>query len=729
MNDLKLSYRQPAREWSETLPLGNGSLGGMVFGSVKQEKIGLNEESIWSGYYRDTLNRDAINHLEECRRLIFEGEYLAANELIGKTMLGGLNENYNPLGDLYIDFAHGDEYSEYRRELSLDDAVATVKYTCGGVQYEREYFTSFPQRAMYIHLTSGEKSSFTLYLQTAMPVTSEAKPDELEYSLRCFEHTDPHYIHSNPDPIIVGMRGKRFTVRLRVLRTDGTLEIQDGKLTINDAADTVIALSAVHHERELPDHDEALARHLADYRRLFGSVELYLGEQSEEPTDVRLQNFREGKEDLGLYTLLFQYGRYLLIACSREGGVPANLQGIWCWDLRPLCSCNWTTNINLQMNYWHAQTTGLSECFEPYLSLMRRLRKTGAEAARIHFGCRGMSVAHNVDIHGQAHPVGVPYGQTEIEDPGLPGCASFVTAGIWMCQDLWRQYEYNPDPEFLKNDVFPFLRDNVLFAIDWLVPWGDYYVTNPSTSPENRFLTPKEHAVTAIAMASTFDMELIRELFGNFKKACELLDIDDECLKDIERIEPKLYPYHIGKYGQLQEWFKDFDEADPGNAHYSPLYGLFPGELFEDHPELKPACRVTLDRRVQHGGLVSATGWSGAWALCFYAIFGESEIVGDRLKYFVQNSLFDNMWAGNFGGGDWKPFQIDANFGITAAMVNMLVQDRAGHIKLLPALPPAWKNGYVRGLCLKGGKKVDMVWENGKLISSRIYSENEQSVQ
>lgn len=723
MNELKLSYKQPADSWPQVLPIGNGSLGGMIFGSVNQEKIALNEESVWSGYYRDTTNRDAVNHLEECRRLIFEGEYLAANELIGKKMLGGFGENYIPLGNLLIDFDHEAKCEDYIRELSLDNAVANIKYKCGDTEYKREYFASFPQKAIYIKFTSSQKSSFRAYLETDMPKTAEAKENETEYSLRAYEHVDPVYVNGNEDPVIVGMRGKRFSVRLRVIKTDGSLEMKDGKISVKDSTETVIALSAVNHEKELPSWEQALAAHLSDYRRLFDSVELYLGEQSEEPTDVRLQKFRDGEEDLGLYTLLFQYGRYLLIASSREGGFPANLQGIWCWDLRPLCCCNLTTNINLQMNYWHAQSTGLSECFEPYTALMRRLRKTGADAAKIHFGCRGISVAHNVDYYGQAHPVGVPFGQNEVDDPGAPGYATFVLAGIWMCQDLWRQYEYNPSPEFLKNEVFPFLRGNVLFAIDWLVPWGDYYVTNPSTSPENRFLTPKEHAVTAISMASTLDMELIRELFGNFKKACELLDIDDECLKDIERIEPKLYPYHVGKYGQLQEWFEDFDEEDPGNAHYSPLYGLFPGEMFEDHPELKNACRVTLDRRVQNGGDVSATGWSGAWALCFYSIFGESEIVGERLKYFLRHSMFDNLWATNLGGGDWKDlFQIDGNFGITAAMTNMLVQDRAGHIKLLPALPPQWKNGYVRGLCLKNGKKVDIAWEDGKLVSSKIYS-------
>ncbi len=711
-NRMRMYYRQPAGAWEETLPVGNGSLGGMIWGGVSEERIGLNEESVWSGYERDTNNPEAYRYLEQSRRMIFEGDYPGAEELIRRHMLGEYNESYLPVGNLCIRFSHGEGHKAYERSLELETAEASVSYTCGGVSYRREYFVSYPQKAMYIRLTASEKMpSVTVSFDSQLPMTVKETGNELQFEMRCFEHVDPHYIRNSEQPVITGTKGKRFTARLRLLRTDGVVSCQNSSMTVENATEIVFAFSAVQNKEHLPEYEQAKAEHIADYQAIYRKAELFLGEQLELPTDERLKRLREGKEDTGLYALYFQYGRYLMISSSRKGGLPANLQGIWNWEVRPPWSSNWTANINLEMNYWPVQSCNLQECVSPYLDFLQKVRKNGSKTAKTHFGCRGFCAGHNLDYWCACNPVGIPYGQNEGE-PGSVVWGFFVMAGAWMCQELWKQYEYHPDETFLKEQVYPTLREAVLFLIDWLVPYQGKWVTCPSTSPENRFFTADGKPAVA-AMASAIDLAIIREVFQNFRKTCRLLKKDDSCLSDIDRIEPDLFPFQIGKHGQLQEWCGDFEEKDPGHRHLSHLYGLFPGELFEHDERLKEACRKALERRLEHGG--GQTGWSCAWVINLYAVLGDAEKAYENLQKLLKNSTYDNLWDAH------PPFQIDGNFGGIAGIANMLVQDRDGEVKLLPALPRAWKDGYVKGLCLKNNKKIDIVWENGNLKDSRIY--------
>lgn len=708
---MELYYKQPGNAWEETLPIGNGSLGGMIWGGITKEKIGLNEESVWSGYERGKNNPKAYTFLEESRRLIFEGDYPGAEECIRKNMLGEYNECYLPVGNLEILFGGEEAAEDYERRLELDSAVAAVSYKAGDTEYRREYFASYPQKAIYIRLTaSAPQDKVQFGLDTALPVSSSLEQNGIWYGLRCFEHADPHYIKSE-NPIIVGEKGRKFTVRVRILETDGEVSGEGGLITVRNATEITAAVSAVRHTEKLPDYETAKKEHIRDYTAIYNKVEISLGEQPDIPTDVRLKNLREGKEDNGLYALYFQYGRYLMISSSRKGSLPANLQGIWNWELRAPWSSNWTTNINAEMNYWPVQSCSLEECLPPYLEMLQRVRKKGAETARIHFNCRGFCAGHNIDYWGGCNPVGIPYGREEGE-PGSVVWSFFVMGGAWMCQELWKQYEYHPDKAFLENEVYPTLREAAEFLIDWLVPYGEYLVTCPSTSPENRFITEDGKPAVA-AMASAMDMSIIREVFMNFKETCRLLEISDGLLKEINEVLPRLYPYKTGKFGQLQEWFEDFTEKDPGHRHFSHLYGLFPGELFENDEELKKACRASLDRRMEHGS--GQTGWSCAWGINLYAVLGDRENAYKYLQKLLKNSTYDNLWDAH------PPFQIDGNFGGIAGIANMLVQDRGGKLKLLPALPKDWKTGYVKGLRIKGGRKIDLFWKDGALTDSRIY--------
>ena len=708
---MKLFYRQEAGAWEETLPIGNGSLGGMIWGGVSKETIGLNEETVWSGYEREKNNPKAYACLAESRRLIFEGDYTGAEKYIQKNMLGEYNESYLPVGNLEIFFGGKESPENYERRLELDTATASVSYRAGNTEYRREYFASYPQKAIYMKLTASEPQREVRFgHESALPIAFATEENGVLYSLRCFEHVDPQYIKSG-NPIIVGDRGRKFTVRVRILETDGEVTCGGGIIAVKNAGEITAAVSAVRHTEKLPDYETAKKEHIKDYAAIYNKAEIFLGEQPDIPTDIRLKNLREGKEDNGLYALYFQYGRYLMISSSRKGSLPANLQGIWNWELRAPWSSNWTTNINAEMNYWPVQSCGLEECLPPYLEMLQTVRRKGAETARVHFNCRGFCAGHNIDYWGGCNPVGIPYGSDEGE-PGSVVWGFFVMAGAWMCQELWRQYEHHPDRDFLEEEVYPTLKEAAEFLIDWLVPCGEYLVTCPSTSPENRFLT-KDGRPAVAAAASTLDMSIIREVFLNFRETCRLLEIDDRLLKEIDSALPRLYPYRIGALGQLQEWFEDFAEKDPGHRHLSHLYGLFPGELFENDETLKKACRISLDRRMEHGS--GQTGWSCAWALNLYAVLGDRENAYKYLQRLLKNSTYDNLWDAH------PPFQIDGNLGGIAGIANMLVQDRGGALKILPALPEEWKDGYVKGICIKGGRKIDIFWKNGKLESYKIH--------
>ena len=457
---------------------------------------------------------------------------------------------------------------------------------------------------------------------------------------------------------------------------------------------------------------ELKAAHKKDYRTLFQRVKVDLGKAKEIPTDQRLKLLKEGKEDPDLYALFFQYGRYLLIASSREGTEAANLQGIWNWEMRAPWSSNYTTNINVEMNYWPAQICNLSECMEPYFSLLKDLAQNGAKTAQVHFGCRGFCVGHNTDFWRITNPVGVPYGKSE----GVKGSslyAFFVLSGQWMCQELWKAYEYKKDLEFLKEFAYPILKEAVLFTIDWLVEYKGRYMTCPSASPENQFRT--ESGISSISMGCTMDMSIVREIFTNFEKAylelkkyqclSDAMSKDGEkILAEIEKRREKLLPYQIGADGRLMEWIYPFEEMEPGHRHISHAYGLFPGEEFRRDEKLKEACKRSIEYRLSHGG--GHTGWSCAWIANLFAVLGDGEQAYFYMKTLLTRSICDNMWTSH------PPFQIDANFAGTMAMAQMFVQELDGDVKILPAIPKEWKEGSVSGLCLHGNRTIDIEWKD-----------------
>lgn len=713
---MKLFYAEPASKWEETLPIGNGSLGAMIWGSIKRECLGLNEESLWSGYRHDKNNHDAFPYLEQSRRLVEQEEYVQAEELIRSHMLGEYNESYLPLGNLYMDFDHDGETSDYNRVLNLDQSVSNVSYKVNGASYSREYFASYPAKAVLIKLDCDKKAINTLIsFESQVPFKAEYEKEGIKISGKCPEHVDPSYIDYSKNPVIQGEKGMEFHAGLHLLSCDGEVSGEKEGLRIKGASTVILALYAVKDPAF--DHSAAYEtlkeQHVSDYKSIYDKAELYLGEQLEIPTNERLKRLRDGETDNALYGLYFQYGRYLLISSSREGSLPANLQGIWSWQLRAPWSCNWTTNINAQMNYWLAQSCNLQECLEPYFEFVKRICEEGKKTAKVHYQCRGFVHHHNADYWCNTNPVGMAHGEEEGE-PESVTWSMWPMGGAWLTNELFKHYEYNPDRKFLEETVYPILKEAALFLVDWLYLYKDQYVTCPSTSPENKYKVPgSEDSTVAVAMSTAMDLEIIREVFGNFEKTCEILGIDDEVLPEIAERLSKLTPFKIGSKGQLLEWHKEFEEPEPGHRHVSHLYGLFPSELFEGDKELTEACKISLLLRLANGG--GYTGWSCAWIINLFAALEDSEHAYEYLKTLLTRSSYDNLWCAH------PPFQIDGNFGGTAGIANMLVQERGGKVKILPALPAEFENGYVRGLRIKNGKTVDIKWSNGKLEDYKIY--------
>ncbi len=716
---LELYYDKPALRWEETLPVGNGSLGAMIWGGVREELLGLNEESLWSGYERDKNNPGASRSLKAVRELVFAGRCAEAEKLIQDTMLGEFNESYMPLGNLHIVYRNlkeSDQVSRYRRSLDIEKAVAAVSFEADGVGYRREIFATYPGQAVMICLESDRPlMELEISMESQLRCCIRELEDALIFSGRCPEHVDPSYVRKGEEAVIWGYRGRRFSGGIRVLSCDGTVLCREGTLRVAGASKLVLCLEAVRPSSIEGSYDRIIEEHVLDYGRIFDTVELYLGEQKDLPTDRRLEQLKAGEEDNGLFALYFQYGRYLMAASSRKGSLPANLQGIWSWKFQAPWSCNWTTNINLEMNYWPALSCGLKECMEPYFSFVEELAKRGRQTAAVNYHCRGTAHHHNADGWYSTNPVGIPFGAED----GKEGCAAYAMWPMgmaWLSQEFYRYYEYTKDWGFLENKAYPLLRDTALFLVDWLVEYEGYYVTCPSTSPENKYYD-KDKNRCSVTAASAMDMELTREVFEHYLSVCAMLRVNDDLIHTVQERLARLWPVRIGSRGQILEWLEEYPEVEPGHRHLSHLYGMFPAELWEGDQKMTEACRISLNDRLENGG--GYTGWSCAWIINMFAALKDGENAWKYLYILLTRSTYPNLWDAH------EPVQIDGNFGGTTGIANMLATDRGGHVDILPALPRQFASGYVRGLCLKGNKTVDIRWEDGSAVSVEFHDADE----